>query len=1234
MAKNRRYCMLSGIILKGFQQQNRKKAAKLCFGEAELESRRREDHKENKEYDASIKLSCESNPSKSRHRNAALSARNASFMSTSMVAVDDRASDISGTDKLLDELPLDSMNLGRNQDSRSMVSEGQLSHISSFTSCTNPAFDSVHRIWKSGSSMQTEVISVLAAVAEIIKERDVYDFAEVLTLGSETDVEYFAALLTTLEGSPLGESSRTAAIAYLLHLIVKRVPKEVLQARFSMAIQVRKNIMLNHCFSIEYITATKNGAMTTVRYLCLLEGIMHKMPSHLFKQLSETILKSFAFADPMVKCSALQCMHRCLQRQPCDAALSIETNVLLIAALRQFSPPSEDISVCAYWIQALAEAHVCLTAKDPIRLDFFLSFDYLQSVAMLLRCYNLLPPTTALIVKLFDVGNEQLAQITYQVLSRLIERCVQDHEDSAKHLLSLLDEALNLQSTSVWKFVLRTQMRLYETAGEGIVGTEFTKALQSLAQLRESDQCFCKPELDFVSFFITGFNETIGCAVRHVGAPAVLSVLPLSIDVDAVVLGTDFPRSWLIPILRVNLHNAPLTMFSTYFLPMAIKIHRRLPSLDSFPQRLYNTLQMQMWELLPSFCESPSDLEKSFPDIAPVLGAALNERKDLRLTILSALRRALRFALQPDAAPERAELMGRYAKNYMPLLFNMYTNSTVDGEYDDKSVRLSVLETIRAYTEVAPSDLICRFVNSALSKASEVGEGPVAAAKQARVLDILCALSRCADQKDLEKILDSINQWFGSNDSLGLQKKAYRILEEIMARRNSPELEALFASRIDDIHNAILRPLATIKLPARAALCACIRAAVDSFDGLSALTDFCTKSTETVVLTLDKLNSTHARANASKCLQYMCNRLIEVGSEVEEHPSTVLNPIINRIYEMATPLSGINNGAIDLEVARATLVALNIITQKLIKVLNVTHISRLISHACAWIGDGRPPVRILSIRLLRVLTQKMPDYVLHQYRDILLTSIFGGQLTCDVTVKVRKANRLLLEVLVKKFGVPVLEKYTSAPDWVKQMKNIEKINRRKERKQSEGNADEDTDDGKVSIINLSVTTTDPSILARKKAKSLENKRDKDGGFKITKNGKMIIISDDIDEKRGRKRKNGLDDLDDDMPNEDKRKREDSDAESDEYEDSDDGAGKSTVRSTMSRVSGWRPGGQGIHRNIASSSEDKNKRENGDSKKKGQKLQPYAYVPLRKKGTQKDIRKILKSQRKSGKGKSK
>lgn len=436
-------------------------------------------------------------------------------------------------------------------------------------------------------------------------------------------------------------------------------------------------------------------------------------------------------------------------------------------------------------MQALAEAHVCLTAKD--------------SKKSIQQAFQTLP----LFVKIFESGNEQLAQVTYQALTRVIENCVQDDADCGKFLLGQLHAAMTMKSASVWKFILRAQMKLYEACGEGLQGPELTKVIEDLARLRQSDDCFCKPELDF----------TIGAAVRHIGVAHVMNILSLDIDPDAAILSTEFTRSWLLPVLRVNIHNAPISLFTTHFLPIAMKIHRRLPTLQPQVQRLYTTFQFQLWELLPSFCESPSDLETSFPDIAPILGAALNERKDLRMTVLNAIRRALRFSLQPDASSERVEVMSRYAKNFMPIFFNMYTGSVVDGGYDDKGVRLSVLEAIRLYTEVTPSDLITRYVDSAISKSKEADES---SQKQARVLDILCALARVAEMENVSKILDTILPWFNSTDINGLQKKAYRILEEVIQRRSSAEIEHLLDNRNDYVENALLKPIESITFPARA----------------------------------------------------------------------------------------------------------------------------------------------------------------------------------------------------------------------------------------------------------------------------------------------------------------------------------------------------------------------------------------------------------------------------------
>ncbi|CAD6197529.1 unnamed protein product [Caenorhabditis auriculariae] len=1290
-------------------------------------------------------FACSSNPTKNRHRIAAQSARQASSGGSSMVAVDDRAPN--AADDMLSALPISAMDIGGSS-SKSMISEGGISQISEFTACTNPAFDPVNRIWKSGSSIQSEVVSVLAAIAELIKEKD----------GKESDVEYFSALLTALEGASLGNVRRTAAIAYLLHLIVRKVPKEVLQSQFTRAVQTLYTKLLENVDSSEGsalknlisvlgiilraqpsavwngantrnilvsvaalsahekpwvrtmarrvlravltdpVTATDDGLHPAsgvvgnfilqhvrtytsqkgdntmiVRYFCLLEGIMHKMPSSLFEKLAEQLLECFAQSDPMVKCSAMQCLYRSFQRQPCDSALRTEANVLLISALRKFCPSAADVTITAYWLQTLSEAHVCLTAKDSARST------------------QMLNSSLSLIVKLFDSGNDQLAQITYQVLTRIVENCVKDDGDCGKYLLSLLDASITMKSAAVWKFILRTQMKLYEVCGEALQGPEFTKSMVSLAQLRQSDECFCRPELDF----------TIGSAVRHVGVGPVLNAIPLEVDADAAVLSSEFSRSWLLPILRVNIHNAPLSLFISTFLPVAVKIYKRLNTLHGPLQRVYTTFQFQLWELLQSFCESPSDLETSFPDIAPILGAALRERKDLRMTVLASIRRALRFSIQPDAPPERSEVMGRFAKNYMPMLFNMYTAGSQAEEYDDKGVRLSVLETIRVYAEVAPQDLLDSFVDSAILKSQENGEStPETAQKQNRVLDILCALTRSVDTQAISKILDAIRQWFDSTDTNGYQKKAYRILEEILQRRSSSEIEVLIESRQDYIENVVMKPLNAVNPPSRASYCSCIHMLCDKFENLSGLRSFAEKIIDSVILLLDKENNTHTRQNASKCLQFLSAKMIELGAEDSESPSNVLNIIFSHIFEMTNPKEGKNHGSIELNVARSALVALNILTQKQIKVLNATLTSRVVSHASAWISDGRAPVRILAIRLMRVLVQKLPEYALHQYREQILTTVFEGQLTCDITVKVRKANRLLLEVLVEKFGVNILEKYTKKPDWIKQIKNIDKMRRRKERKAA-GNNEKDSDEDDQSMISGShisgrtagadtilelledsddenesdaeeklmqrsrvgsvwlrddmegdvmdlldsshlinkVTTTDPALLEKKKKKMQERKAKNESGFKFTKDGKLIILDDEMEEKKNnRKRKNGLDELDDDeMPKKGKRQREGSDFDSNDDDDDIDGLDDDEKKTTVSRATTSRTfGGKGIYRDTSASqvgstvrSYKKRSHDKKPQKKTGAALQPYAYVPLRDKAARQNVRKVLKAKRKVG-----
>ena len=111
--------------------------------------------------------------------------------------------------------------------------------------------------------------------------------------------------------------------------------------------------LLFPAFTLRGIPGKITDPTVPTRVLCMVEGVMHKMPPAVFKQLTEVILSLLGMANGQLKCSACQCLYRTLQRQPSDVVLSVEVNSQLIMALRELAPSPTDIAVTAYWLQVL-----------------------------------------------------------------------------------------------------------------------------------------------------------------------------------------------------------------------------------------------------------------------------------------------------------------------------------------------------------------------------------------------------------------------------------------------------------------------------------------------------------------------------------------------------------------------------------------------------------------------------------------------------------------------------------------------------------------------------------------------------------------------------------------------------------------------------------------------------------------------------------------------------------------
>ena len=105
---------------------------------------------------------------------------------------------------------------------------------SDWTQCTNIDFNKLISRFNGSNAHHKEMLAILAAVTEIIKARK----------GEETTLEYFAALLTTLEAVDTEES--LSACLGLISMIIRGIKREVLQAKFSLISKLLIDLLAKH----------------------------------------------------------------------------------------------------------------------------------------------------------------------------------------------------------------------------------------------------------------------------------------------------------------------------------------------------------------------------------------------------------------------------------------------------------------------------------------------------------------------------------------------------------------------------------------------------------------------------------------------------------------------------------------------------------------------------------------------------------------------------------------------------------------------------------------------------------------------------------------------------------------------------------------------------------------------------------------------------------------------------
>nr|KAF6425644.1 ribosomal RNA processing 12-like protein [Molossus molossus] len=1136
--------------------------------------------------------SSDSNPASCRHRQAARSRFFSRPSGKSDLTVDAL--------KLHNELQSGSLHLGKSEAPEATMEEEEVlaltekssaTFLSGLSDCTNVTFSKVQRFWESNSAAHKEICAVLAAVTEVIRSQG----------GKETETEYFAALIrkaaqhgvcSVIKGSEFMFGEKAPA----------HHPAATSTAKFCVQ-------------EIEKSGGSKE-ATTTLHMLTLLKDLLPCFPEGLVKSCSETLLRVMTLSHVLVTACAMQAFHSLFHAQPGPGTLPAELNAQIITALYDYFPSENDLQPLLAWLKVMEKAHINL-----VRLQRDLGLGHLP------RFFG--TATTCLLSP-----HSQVVTAATQSLQEILKECVAPHmadigsvtssasgpAQCVAKMFRAVEEGLTYKFHAAWSSVLQLLCVFFEACGRQ-AHPVMKKCLQSLCDLRLS------PHFPHTAIL----DQAVGAAVSSMGPEVVLQAVPLEIDGSEETL--DFPRSWLLPVIRDHVRETRLAFFTTYFLPLATTLKNKAMDLAqqgrTVESKIYDTLQWQIWTLLPGFCTKPTDVASSFKGLARTLGMALSERPDLRVTVCQALRTLITKSCEAEA--DRAEV-SRFAKNFLPILFNLYGQPVAAG--DTPAPRRAMLETIKTYLTITEPQL----VNGFLEKASEKVLDPASSDfTRLSVLDLVVALAPHADETAISKLYTTIRPYLESK-AHGVQKKAYRVLEEVCASPQGPGARFVH-SHLDDLKKTLLDSLRTTSSPAKRPRLKCL---IHIMKKLTAEhEEFITALVPEVILCTKEV-SVGARKNAFALLVEMGHAFLRFGPSQEEALQRYLVLIYPGLVGTVTMVS-------------CSILALTHLLFEFKGLMGTSTMEQLLENVCLLLASRTRDVVKSALGFIKVAVVVMDVAHLAKHVQLVMEAI--GKLSDDMRRHFRMKLRNLFTKFIRKFGFELV-KGLLPKEYHKVLVNIRKAEARAKRhralnqaaEEEEEEEEEEPAQGKGdSIEEILADSEDEDNEEEERSRGKEQRRltrqrsrawlkeggedeplnfldpkvaqrvlathpgpsrgkKKDHGFRVSADGRLVIREEEeeedattkMEEEEGTKgEEEEMADLMEDLGVRNKKHQK-----LKHQKEADDEELEMPPR--------YQAGGSGIHRPVGKKAtpgaEYKAKKAKGDVKKKGR-LDPYAYIPL-------------------------
>jgi len=1086
----------------------------------------------------------------------------------------------------------------------------------------------------SNSAPTALVRSVLSCLSTILRQQDVSVWVQPSTMN------IFHAILTlAIHSKPkIRKAAQNAACAILLassflidgNTKVKTHPAAKPTAEF--------------CVTHLEKFGGASCSSSVCHVLSLLGRVFHTFSQKSLKSSCETVLRLMTLSDPIVKSCCLQTLHSLFVNQPSIDSFPPSLVAQILTALYDCHPNSSDTQICPPWLAVMEKGVLHLSLEYLDSKDFKEAANLALAHVLKLNgmCFKLLlSPNRAVCL----ASSSCLETVIKKACSILINKVDEESQTNfVQSCVKLFEDGLKYKYHSVWDLIFGIFKHLFEKV---LRPTDFHMVkdfICNLSNIRNSPMFAYKNELD----------TAVGSFVANFGPKVFLQAVPLNID------GTEteynFPRSWILPMLATFVGKCELQFFTEYFLSLAAKLRTKALEMKSqnfaTEAKVYETLQYQCWNLLPVFCHGATDLSKAFPGLARVLGHALTDQPDLRLVVMQGLRNVLTRCKESE---NDLKVVSRFAKNYLPILFNLYTTSEVvdsamnesekqlaiDANKRKTPERLAALETIKLYLPLADHHLILSYFAKAKSRVFD-GENESDATRLA-LLDLLINMVTYVTLDQIYNIYKAVCPMLSSPNH-SMQKKAYRLLEELCGSTSS-DCQQFVNNHLQDLKSRLLIGLSSSSPSAKGPRICCMEQIVRHLSSNNESHGECIEFIQAVI---PEVVLCTKEAKRSRTAAF--NLLVTAASACMAcYPESKLKGL-NVYFEIV--FAGLAGSP---DMIKSTIIAVCRLVYEFRNTMPSELLDQTIKNVCILLGCNTREVCKASLSFVMVLCSILDRPTLAQYAQTILDSLLNWK--PETRRHFRFQVKKVLQRFVQKFGFETV--FAMTPEaHRKQLQNIRKLQERTKkaqnekkktlRKSSEMTVDSfDAKQKKETIDELLESSSDsedekeknkhkpmkrsagkawlqdnqndpldlldPSVsqqvLAVNPATAKQKPRSND--FDIAPDGRLIIPHDVVpaDEDKETKKILGISNLAKSLQNSVKRKH-DSD-----LDDSDDESGL------------YKPGGKGIHRDVdteETGSFYRAKKAGGDVKYKG-KDEPYAYVPLNRGMLNKRKRKKLSGQ---------